>query len=269
MERKSVILVIGESIQDEFIYCSADRLSPEACCPVVKELFRENNEGGAANVVNNLRSLGCKHVVFVHQDNKIIKTRYVHKSSGHHIIRIDEEESCKPLDIDQLVQSVYWNIEDVQMIVISDYCKGFITEKLISDIKNTFSCQIIIDTKKKAGSWIKDVDFIKINKKEFNENFLPYNIRNELGQLLKKTNLFVTLGEKGVYYFNTDSTIKTKEVEANCVSGAGDSYLAGFVTEYLRCGNINNSLSFANKVASIAVSKRGVVSVSEAEVNDL
>ena len=84
------------------------------------------------------------------------------------------------------------------MIVISDYCKGFITEKLISDIKNTFSCQIIIDTKKKAGSWIKDVDFIKINKKEFNENFLHYNIRNELGQLLKKTNLLVTLGEKGV-----------------------------------------------------------------------
>jgi D-beta-D-heptose 7-phosphate kinase/D-beta-D-heptose 1-phosphate adenosyltransferase len=269
MERKSVILVIGESIQDEFIYCSADRLSPEACCPVVKELFRENNEGGAANVVNNLRSLGCKDVVFVHQDNKIIKTRYVHKSSGHHIIRIDEEKSCKPLDIGQLVQSVDSNIEDVQMIVISDYCKGLITEQLISDIRNTFTCDVIIDTKKKAGVWIKDVDFIKINKKEFNENFLPYNVSNQIGELLKTTNRFVTLGENGVYHFNTDSTIKTKEREANCVSGAGDSYLAGFVTKYLNCKDINQSLLFANEVASIAVSKRGVVSVSEAEVNDL
>lgn len=269
MERRPMILVVGEFIQDKFIYCSADRLSPESCCPVAKELFSETNDGGAANVVNNLKSLGRQDVKFIHQDNEIIKTRYVHKNSGHHIVRIDKEEYCKPLNIDTLIEFVGSNVQELEMIVISDYCKGFITEDLIADIRNSFSCKIIIDTKKKAGSWIQNVDFIKINKKEFKENFLPYNAKNEIGRLLKNTNLFVTLGEKGVYHFNTDSTIKTKEREANCVSGAGDSYLAGFVTKYLSCNDINESLKYANKVASIAVSKRGVVSVSEAEVHDL
>ena len=69
-----MILVIGEKIQDEFIYCSSDRLSPEACCPVMKELFRETNDGGAANVVRNLDSLGSEGIVFVHQENEIITT---------------------------------------------------------------------------------------------------------------------------------------------------------------------------------------------------
>lgn len=265
-----MILVIGEFIKDEFIYCSSDRLSPEACCPVIKEIFREKNDGGAANVVSNLKSLGCDKILFVHQDNEIIKTRYVHKSSGQHIARLDKESPCKPLSLESLIQSISSSkcSEPIDMVVISDYCKGFITESLIHDIRKKFSCKIIIDTKKKAGNWIKYVDFIKINKKEFDENFLPYDLGKQVSTLLKKTNLFVTLGERGVYHFNTDSTIKTKEVEANCVSGAGDSYLAGFVAEYLRCANINKSLSFANQVASIAVSKRGVVSVSETELND-
>jgi bifunctional ADP-heptose synthase (sugar kinase/adenylyltransferase) len=258
-----MILVIGEFIQDEFIYCSSDRLSPEACCPVMKELFREKNDGGAANVVNNLKSLGSESVLFVHQDNEIIKTRYVHKNSGHHILRLDKEDLCKPLNIDDLIKSISSNLDDIKIIVISDYCKGLISEKLISDIRKNFSCDIIIDTKKKAGDWIKNVNFIKINKKEFNENFLPYDISH----LLNKTHLFVTMGEKGVYHFNEDSIIKTKEKEANCVSGAGDSYLAGFVTKYLECGNIKQSLSFANEVASVAVSKRGVVSVKKEDLS--
>ncbi len=257
-----MILVIGEKMKDEFIYCSADRLSPEACCPVMKEVFRETNDGGAANVVRNLNSLGVEDVTFVNQENEIVKTRYVHKDSGHHILRLDKEESCKPLTVKKLMRSITSDVSKIDMIVISDYCKGFITEDFIRDLGKIFSCNIIIDTKKKCGHWVKYVDFIKINKKEFDENFKPY----PMSHLLNSTNLFVTLGEKGVLHFNTDSIIKTQEKEAICVSGAGDSYLAGFVKKYLDCNDIKDSLIYANKVASIAVSKRGVVAVDKKDL---
>ena len=257
-----MILVIGEKIKDKFVYCSANRLSPEACCPVMKELFTETNDGGAANVVRNLNSLGCKEIIFVHQENEIVKTRYVHKDTGHHILRLDEEEPCKPLTIKNLMNKIPSDISKIDMVVISDYCKGFITEDIICDLGKMFSCSIIIDTKKKSGSWIKYVDFIKINKKEFDENFKPYKISH----FLDSTHLFVTLGEKGVFHFNTESIIKTKEKEAICVSGAGDSYLAGFVNKYLDCNDIQKSLHFANKVASVSVSKRGVVAVSKEDL---
>ena len=265
MEGGSMILVLGELIKDEFIYCSADRLSPEACCPVMKELFTETNRGGAANVANNLDSLGSEGVIFVHQENDIVKTRYVHKSSGHHILRLDKEEPCKPLTIEKLMQNFPFGIDEVKMVVISDYCKGFITEDFICEIGKLFPCDIIIDTKKKAGEWISYVNFIKINKKEFEENFEPFPM---ISNLLKTTHLFVTLGEKGVLHFNTNSITKTEEKEAICVSGAGDSYLAGFVHKYLDCNNIDESLEFANKVASVAVSKRGVVAVKKGDIYD-
>lgn len=257
-----MILVIGEKIKDEFVYCSSDRLSPEACCPVMKELFRETNDGGAANVVRNLDSLGSEGIIFVHQENEIVKTRYVHKDSGHHILRLDKEDDCKPLTIKSLMGNIPFDISKINMVVVSDYCKGFITEDLICQLGKMFSCRIIIDTKKKAGDWVDYVDFIKINEKEFDENFKPYPVSS----LLDSTQLFVTLGAKGVLHFNNNSIIKTQEKEAICVSGAGDSYLAGFVNKYLNCNDIKESLQFANKVASVSVSKRGVVAVNKKDL---
>ena len=53
------VLVVGDLILDEFLWGDVSRISPEAPVPVVwvrKESFMP---GGAANVANNLRSLGA------------------------------------------------------------------------------------------------------------------------------------------------------------------------------------------------------------------
>src|SRR3990172_1635402 len=57
---KVSILVVGDIMMDRFIWGKVSRISPEAPVPVVaveKETFLL---GGAANVVNNIHSLGGK-----------------------------------------------------------------------------------------------------------------------------------------------------------------------------------------------------------------
>jgi ribokinase len=42
------------------------------------------------------------------------------------------------------------------------------------------------------------------------------------------------------------------------VSGAGDTFTASFIIKYCETKNVDESLIFANKMASIVVTKRGV-----------
>ena len=46
------------------------------------------------------------------------------------------------------------------------------------------------------------------------------------------------------------------EVKDN--SGAGDTFIAGLVAQYLFDGNINEAIRFANRCATKVVQKRGV-----------
>ncbi|MCU0650695.1 MAG: PfkB family carbohydrate kinase, partial [Candidatus Omnitrophica bacterium] len=54
------VLVIGDLILDEYLWGAVERISPEAPVPVVWAKERRFTPGGAANVANNLRSLGAK-----------------------------------------------------------------------------------------------------------------------------------------------------------------------------------------------------------------
>ncbi|MFH1678972.1 MAG: PfkB family carbohydrate kinase, partial [Candidatus Omnitrophota bacterium] len=56
---KARILVLGDLILDEYILGDVQRISPEAPVPVVWANKRSYILGGAANVANNIRSLGA------------------------------------------------------------------------------------------------------------------------------------------------------------------------------------------------------------------
>ncbi len=57
------ILVVGDLILDQYIYGDAERLSPEAPVPVVRERYREQRVGGAGNVALFLAALGARPTV--------------------------------------------------------------------------------------------------------------------------------------------------------------------------------------------------------------
>ena len=103
---------------DSYMWGNIDRISPEAPIPIVAVNKKENRLGGAANVAENIKSLGAKPIicsVIGNDHNGIqflellsneklssegmiisntrtttLKTRVI--AANQHILRVDEEE---------------------------------------------------------------------------------------------------------------------------------------------------------------------------------
>jgi sugar/nucleoside kinase (ribokinase family) len=67
------------------------------------------------------------------------------------------------------------------------------------------------------------------------------------------------MGSLGSKY--KDKLFPVIEVSVKDVSGAGDTFLSGLVSEYIKTNNIDKSIKFANKCATIVVQQRGVAAV--------
>ena len=151
---------------------------------------------------------------------------------------------------DRLPKLDFW---DYPMVVISDYNKGFLTEEDIAYIAYKHP-NTICDTKKKLGDWCKDLRFIKLNRTEFNNNkeFIEEN-----DWILEK--LIITLDKDGCMYNGT--SYPTERVEIMDISGAGDTFVAGFVKEFLDTDDIIKSIQFGNRCSAQVVQKRGVTTI--------
>ena len=241
------ILVIGDSCTDIFIYGEIDRVCPEAPVPVFKPIHQKQNGGMVKNVKSNLEALGCE-VDIITNPNDIKKTRYIDDKSNQMVMRVDEHDSCERvnryfLDFDE---------DKYDAIVISDYCKGFLTEEDIEYLCNHKN--VFIDTKKKLGDWVKDADFIKINHLEHQKNFEIIPNYPEL-----ENKLIVTQGKKGCIY--KGKIFLTEEVPVKDVSGAGDTFLAGLVFKYIETKDIEKSIDFAQECTTKVVQKHGVSTI--------
>lgn len=241
------ITVIGELCTDIFVYGETKRLSPEAPVPVFNPLYVERNMGMAGNVVENLKSLDqdvtIKHL---HQFQPIKKTRYVDDKSNHMFIRVDEgEETITPLE---LTDSVIDEIKESDAIIVSDYNKGYLNEDILLEVAY-HSRFIVMDTKKKIGNKILSAfNFIKLNESEFLKHDFDACWQNKI---------LVTLGSKGARY--VDNIYPSPDPrETIDVSGAGDTFTASFTVKYLETKNVEQSIIYANEMASIVVQKRGV-----------
>lgn len=247
-----MILVIGDSCIDKFIYGKCNRLCPEAPVPVFLPSEFTTNPGMAANVKENLNSLGLE-VDLVTNENKIHKVRYVDKSSNQLIIRVDENDECDRIDRSILYEKLN---QQWDAVVVSDYNKGFLNEKDIQYISENVKCPVFLDTKKLLGRYCENIDFIKINETEYNKNL---ELHGNLEFLDKK--MIVTLGGKGCQYDNV--IYKTEPINTFDVSGAGDTFLSSFIYSYLNSKNISDSIIFANKKAREVVQIKGVATVKK------
>ena len=262
------ILVIGEICCDRWVIGSATRLSPEAPVPILNPTKTTENFGMAGNVRANLLSLGADRVDLVCQTREIIKTRYVDAQSGQMILRVDENDAADPIDEDWLAQKL--RSENWSAVVISSYAKGFLPNRVVTAIADYCKEAVIptfMDTKALLGPWSKDIDFVKINEKE-----AASHIQAGIAPVLHCGTFIRTLGPRGaevIRKVGDTSYTQTRTgspIEVSSVAGAGDSFLAGLVMEHVRSKDIAKAVDYANRVARIAVSKRGVVAVRAEEV---
>lgn len=245
------VIVIGEVCEDIFIYGDANRLSPEAPVPVFIPKYQKTNKGMAGNVAENLMAINRgMDVVCYHQKQSIKKTRYIDHKSNHIFLRVDEGE--EKLDQLYLSDELIMNLKLSKATIISDYDKGFLTPTIINNVLD-FSQLKIMDTKKKLdNSLIEKFDFIKLNKSEYNSNNIPESLHHKI---------IITLGLEGAMYMNKIYPSPSPK-ETIDVSGAGDTFTAAFTSKYLQTKNVEESIIFANLMASLVVSKRGVVTPS-------
>lgn len=241
------ILLIGDSCTDEYHYGVCERLSPEAPVPVLKITRSETKPGMAANVRINLEAFQCR-VDFVTSRVTSVKKRYIDERSQQHIVRVDEDNQSPEYD------PVPFFYNDVDAIVISDYNKGFISYENVAIIRRDFTGPIFVDSKKRDLASFKGC-FVKINQHEFEY------------ATSKHDEIIVTLGDKGALYKN--DVFPSTKVDVTDVCGAGDTFLAALVYEYLNTGDMRSAIMFANKASAISVQHNGVYALTEKDIETI
>jgi D-glycero-beta-D-manno-heptose-7-phosphate kinase len=233
------IMVIGDIMLDRYVYGDVSRISSEAPVPIVDVNRTMEVLGGAANVANNLASLGAKVLLYgivgadqiggtilrklselnvpigtiMIDSNRptTMKTRII--GNNCQIVRFDEEVTYKIEDkfINKLINSIKNDIGNVDNIIISDYNKGVVSSKLMYDLKNVnnFSKFIISDPHKDNFEAHKHVNLLAPNEEEAGY-FCGFNIKDEDGLIFAARKIFnyigcdsilITRGKNGMSYF--------------------------------------------------------------------
>ena len=238
----SQIQIIGESCLDVFVYCESLRLAPDLPVPILQEIHTETNPGMAANVERNIKSRSISTELITNKNwDTVVKTRYIHDRSNHMFFRVDTPHNIPRINFEVV------NLNS-EVIVIADYNKGYLAE---SDIEYICSSHplVFLDTKKILGPWAEKAAFIKINEYEFK------NSQEFLTEKLEKK-IIHTRGADGCDFLGKNFPVERHDVRDT--SGAGDSFMAALVVEFLKKSDIEKSIVAANIAASKVVRTRGV-----------
>jgi rfaE bifunctional protein kinase chain/domain len=191
------ILVIGDIILDEYIWGDVSRISPEAPVPVVEIRQETKRLGGAANVVNNIVSLGgqsilcgvigndragklitesmkdlgivTKGIIKDPSRHTSIKTRVV--AHNQQVVRFDREtrREIDPEKTDKLLKFIKNSRNGFDAIIVADYGKGVISSKLMEGLRDLITDSniiIAVDPKTDNFKCYKGIDIITPNHHE-------------------------------------------------------------------------------------------------------
>lgn len=287
------IVVIGDVILDEYYIGDITRQSPEAPVPIVTLKDRHIALGGAANVANNLKTLGYNPLLIgvVGADDydgffelmdkagldksgimtltgyaTTTKTRVM--GNGQHVCRVDKE-TVKAIsnDIADRIQIP----EDAEVVIFSDYAKGVCTPYLVQRIIREFKGISIADPKDDFIKY-KGVDIIKPNKKEALA-FMPTHTIGEsamkIWSAVAPNSIVITLGSEGCLIFDgIYTTIPPYIVDAVDITGAGDTFTAALAACLVSGLSLQSSAKAANYAASCSITKLGVATVACSDLEE-
>lgn len=303
------VMVVGDVMLDEFIWGKVSRISPEAPVPVVEVRSRSVMPGGAANVVNNIQTLGGKAVlvgvcgddphgatlrqilndkgadtvglIAAGDRQTILKTRII----AHHqqVVRVDTENrnGHNPAVLLEVARVVEEKMESVDAVVIEDYDKGLIEQKLVDLIVALARKKkkiVAVDPKKGHFLDYRGVTVLTPNKGEAlaqlgieQEERAPG--LEEIGRrLLRKWEcraVLLTLGEEGMFLMERGQKpfrIPTVAREVFDVSGAGDTVVAALTVSLASGANFREAAEIANYAAGVVVGKVGTAAVTAKEL---
>lgn len=316
---KARVLVIGDLMLDTYKYGKAYRVSPEAPVPVVLVLREDHKAGGAANVAVNLKALGCyaellgyvgddsngrqlqselrKHGV-IHDNliesmaSTISKTRII--ANHQHVVRYDDDSTMTTRThrhyyegaLIQLISELSKQ-QSFDIVVVSDYAKGTITEAVMDSIKASFSCKILCDIKPVNANLFKDVFCVVPNLTEalqlvdVSYNYTWPELAGKIKSRLSLEAVVITLSKDGIFLL--DQHDKTHLLKAHTIkdynnpnrvldiTGAGDTVISTLAVCLAIGYNLAESVRLANLAAAVVVGKIGTAmcSIQELENADI
>ncbi|MCK5107101.1 MAG: bifunctional hydroxymethylpyrimidine kinase/phosphomethylpyrimidine kinase [Nanoarchaeota archaeon] len=303
---KKKIMVIGDVMLDSCFKGTTTRISPEAPIPIVKFVKEENIPGGAGNCANNISTLGGNVflVGVVGKDefaNKLSKElakngidssglivdetrpttvkKRVISGDNHQIVRLDYEDTT-PISLEiqnKITNFIKSKIKDVDAVVISDYSKGLIDEKLAKEIIKIAKAEnlpIVVDSKSTRATYFQGVTLMTPNLKEAKEIAgISGDIEKIAKSIIQKidSNIFITRGADGITLVEKSGEIShfpTKEVQIFDVSGAGDTVVA-ISTLCLTFGmGLKEIAKIANVAGKLVIQKPGTATVSIEELKN-
>ena len=163
------VLVVGDVMLDRYWWGTVKRISPEAPVPVVDLEKSSFAPGGAANVAVNIAGLGAKPVLLgvvgmdhdadvligLLNDQNVpvgglvrsasrpttVKTRVI--AHNQQIVRVDQETKAElsATDEDEVWRHFETQLPHVGMVLLSDYAKGLLSERLTRRLIETAAKQ--------------------------------------------------------------------------------------------------------------------------------
>jgi D-beta-D-heptose 7-phosphate kinase / D-beta-D-heptose 1-phosphate adenosyltransferase len=302
------VLVLGDAILDEYLSGDCSRISPEAPVPVVKVNSVRRVLGGAANTAANIAALGGRATLValvgsddtgatlaecardagvdlqpVHNGTPTLrKTRVV----GQHqqIVRLDYEDVRLPGAASEgsILAMFEAHIEASDIVVLSDYAKGFLSEKLARNIiarAHDASRQVVVDPRPQHRDYYTGCDYVTPNWREScgllglpDQEPSPESAKSVAHQLaaVLNANVVLTLGPHGISFCGRKGTeqfaMPTLAREVFDVSGAGDTVVATLALALAAGADHEAAVTLANKAASVVVGKFGTATLTAEEL---
>lgn len=304
------VLLIGDVMLDRYIFGTVERISPEAPVPVVHVEKERNLLGGAGNVARNLLALGGSPLLIgicgcdteadiLHQvlrkdhinailiEDKqrttTVKTRVI--AHSQQVVRIDHETTAALAEehTARILDAVAKHLQDVSVIIVSDYNKGIISEQLITQLKSLVrqanpNIKLLADTKPHHFGYFTDFYLITPNAKEaaqgcgldaLDSGAKVYQAGNTLLEKLTCDNLLITLGAHGMALFQQDHEVHHIQAMAQNtfdVTGAGDTVIATLGLALAAGHSLLVSSILANYAAGIVVGEVGAATTTQQDL---
>lgn len=305
------VLVIGDVMLDEYYYGAVERISPEAPVPVFKKKNDRFVLGGAANVANNLIA-ARQHVSIAtvigddENGNKLkdcliqnnimvdlvvssckrsttVKTRFL-ATNNQQVMRLDVEDNEDIDNSDEtiLINLIEKNIDKFDIVIISDYKKGVLTQNITQKVINLAkknNVKTLVDVKDKnfmkyAGAYLIKPNLNELSMMIGKNIYTEEEIIAESQQLIKKLDcqfLLTTRGNEGMTLVSSQKwfSVAATKKEVFDVTGAGDTTIAYLAACLANNIPIEDCIEIANRAAGIQVTKSGTSSVFVDELMDI
>lgn len=307
IQRKN-ILVVGDLMLDTYFRGEVKRISPEAPVPVFRKLSEQSVPGGAANVAVNLAAANQQvsiagiigndvagmtlreKLIKVGIDVKMLlskqkkttqKIRFI-AENNQQVIRLDDETVEENQENERILELIVKQIDDFDIIILSDYNKGLLTESFSQAVINLAQKRKIIvladvkssNTKKYEGVYLLKPNLLELHMMtgmsvESDADIL--HASQELREVCRCTYVLTTRGGKGMLLSGKDFfyTVDADDYEVFDVTGAGDTALAYLAASLANGISINQSVEIANHAAGLQVTKVGTSAVTLHEVSEV